>query len=69
MIEDLQEVGNQVNSPHLARNMVSSKKHHCAASQTWLGAVPESFRVYLPHLWWRKCLCTQFAAWAKQFSL
>lgn len=69
MIEDLQEVGNQVNSPHLARNTVSSKKHHCAASQKWLDAVPEGFRVYLTHLWWKRWLCTQLAAWTKQFSL
>lgn len=69
MIEDLQDVRNQENSLHLARNTVSSKKHHCAASQKWLDAIPESFRVYLTHLRWRKWLCTQLPAWAKQFSL
>lgn len=56
---DLLETEKQVNSLRLARNTVSSKMHHCAASQKWPVAVPECFGVYLRRLRWRKLLVTR----------
>lgn len=68
MLADLQGMEKGINSSLLTRNTVSSKRHHCEASQKWLDAVPECFGVYLTHLQWRKWLVTELDAYTKQFS-